>query len=81
MKKRKGLYKYDGYLAFRVAAEAHHAILPTAECDGGSRTMGAIFRALDKAYTDGIEDALQLSDEELKRERRKIQPKHPDQDV
>lgn len=43
--------------------------------------MGAIFRALDKAYTDGIEDALQLSDEELKRERRKIQPKHPDQDV
>ena len=74
MKKRKGLYNYGGYHAFRVAAEAHRKLLPAAECDGGSKTMAVLFRALDWAYTDGVEDALQLSDDQRKREIRKIMP-------
>ena len=74
MTKRKGLYSYDGYHAFCVAAAAHGKLLPAAVCDGGSKTMAVIFRALDRAYTDGVEDALQLSDEQRKREIRKIVP-------
>lgn len=73
MKKRKGLYKYAGYHAFRVAAELHAELFPGEKSiDGGTRKMGVILRAFDKVYTDGVEDAIQLDERELRGECRKI---------
>jgi hypothetical protein len=72
MMRRKGLYRYEGYLAFRLAAEIHEALFPGKPVDGGTRKMSAIFRGLSKAYTDGIEDALQQGDEWIRHERKRI---------
>ena len=83
MRNTKGIYRYDGYHAFKVAAKLHEELFPKeTHIDGGSRKIGAIFRALSKAYTDGVEDALQLSPEQRKIEERKILPAHlRDRDV
>ena len=78
MKKRKGLYKYGGYYAFRIAAELHGKLFPGAPCDGGTQKMQHIFHAFEKVYTDGVEDALQLDENQLKAERRKIMAKEWD---
>jgi hypothetical protein len=73
MKKRNGLYQYCGYLAFRVMADLHEKLWPEEkEISGSSRRASHIFKALSKAYTDGIEDAAQLSDEELAILRKRI---------
>jgi hypothetical protein len=73
MKKRNGLYRYEGYFAFKVMAELHQKLWPSeTEIDGGSRRAGHILRALSRAYTDGIEDTAQLSDEELLKIRKRI---------
>lgn len=66
-------YKYEGYLAFRVMSDLYLELFPTANSiDGGSRKAAMIFRALSKAYTDGIEDAAQMDEEDLGRIRRRI---------
>ena len=68
MRKRNGCYQYSGYLAYRVMAELHQKLWPEAgQIDGGSRRAGHIFKALSKAYTDGIEDAAQMGDVELQK--------------
>jgi len=64
MKRKRGLFRYEGYFAFRVACEIHEALLPneSKSIDGWSKRMAAIYRALDKVYTDGVEDAVQEDD-------------------
>ena len=71
MKKSKGLYRYRGFTADLVAGDLYYKLFPNSERNIGSRTR-AIFRAFDKVYTDGVEDALELSDAQLARERRKV---------
>lgn len=79
MRKRNGVYQYRGHLAFRAAARAHEKLFPDIKTiNGGSRRMAAIYEALDKAYTDGIEDALYLDDKELARMRSRAFPKDRD---
>lgn len=65
--------RYKGYLAFRVMADLHAKLFPDEmTIDGGSRKAGHIFRALSKAYTDGIEDAAQMDRIALAKIRRRI---------
>lgn len=74
MPKRGGLYRYGGYLAFRVMAELHGKLWPDEHSvDGATRRAGHIFKALSKAYTDGIEEAAQMNDQELLKLRKRIQ--------
>lgn len=73
MKRRKGLFRYEGYFAFKIACEIHEALFPKeARIDGGSHKMRAIYRALDKVYTDGVEDAVQHDDAWIAAQRRRI---------
>lgn len=72
MKKSKGLYRYRGFTADLVADDLHYKLFPGCDRNVGNRRMRAIFRAFDKVYTDGVEDALELSDAQLARERRKV---------
>ena len=73
MKRSKGLYRYRGYAAFKAACVAHERLFPGEKSiDGGSRRMAAIYAALDIAYTDGIKDAAQLDDGELRKIRKRI---------
>ena len=73
LKKQRGLYRYRGYSAFRVMAELHEKLWPGENnIDGGTRRASRIFEALSKAYTDGIEDAAQLDDEELRKLRKRM---------
>lgn len=79
MRKRNGVYKYKGYFAFEAASRAHMKLFPDVKTiNGGSRRMAALYEALDKAYTDGIEDALYLDDKELARMRSRTFPKDRD---
>lgn len=73
MKRKKGLFEYRGYFAFKVACEIHEALFPKeTRIDGNSRRMRAIYQALDKAYTDGVEDAVQHDDRWIEAQRRWI---------
>lgn len=73
MKRSKGLFRYEGYFAFKIACEIHEALFPgKTRIDGGSRKMRAIYRALDKVYTDGVEDAVQHDDAWIAAQRRWI---------
>ena len=76
MKTYKGMLKYRDYFAFCVMAELHASLFPgDKSIDGGSRRAGKIFKALDKAYTDGFEDAAQLDDAALAKVRRRFSPR------
>ena len=73
MKKIRGLYRYEGYKAFQLAASLHELLFPEeVSIDGGTRKMGFIFKALSQSYTDGIEDCLQLDEDKLKKMRRRL---------
>jgi hypothetical protein len=79
VKRTRGLYRYSGYLAFKVMAELHQKLWPNqSDIDVASRRATHIFSALSKAYTDGIEDAAQLDDRELAKIRRRISEKDAD---
>ena len=74
----KPRYKYEGYTAFCVMAELYQKLFPGQNADGGTRKASAIFRALNKAYTDGVEDTLQRDDEWIARQRKRIAAKEMD---
>ena len=72
MKRRKGLYQFMGYRAFKVSAKIHRVLFPVAVCNAGSREMRAIYAGLDRAYTEGVEDALAQNDRWIARTRKYI---------
>jgi hypothetical protein len=79
MSEKMTRYRYRGYFAFRVMADLHTKLFPEAPgVDGASRKAAHIFRALDKAYTDGVEDTLQQSDEWIAKQRKRIAVKERD---
>jgi hypothetical protein len=72
------LYKQRGYFAFRLMADLHRELFPDQKSvDGNSRIAHKIYHALNKAYTDGIEDAAQMEDDKLQRIRRRIYGRTP----
>lgn len=75
---KRAKYEYKGYFAFRVMADLHQKLFPGQVADGGTRKASAIFHALDKAYTDGVEDTLQQSDEWIAKQRKRITAKDRD---
>ena len=78
MKKPKSKYPFEGYFAFRVMADLHQKLFPGATVDGGSRNASAIYRALDEAYTVGVEDTLMRSDEWIAKQRKRLGGKERD---
>ena len=75
-KNKRGCYSYGGYFSFKVMAELHRELFPHDNAiDGGTKRAAAIFRALDRAYTDGIEDTAQMDDDGLRKLRKRISRK------
>ena len=66
------MMKQRGYFGFRIMADLHNALWPGKDVNGNSRIAHKIYRALDRAYTDGFEDAIQLDETHLARARRRI---------
>lgn len=80
---RHGHFEYGGYRAFMTMCALHRDMFPGEDAiDGGSSKARAIYRAMDKVYTDGVEDTAQLMPEDLRRIQRRIfPPKDRDRDV
>lgn len=78
----KGRHKYRGYGAFTEMCSLVADLFPAEKTiDGNSKRANAIYRAFDKVYTCGIEEAMMWDDAKRAREIRRVTRGTQERDV